>query len=182
MIEGQGIQQRWDTLGSTLDERGQRLFAANEVREAGHGALALVSEITRLARSTINRGEDDLDEGPLPDGRVRRKGGGPKPLDEHDPTLVRDVQRLAEPLKVGDPMRPLKWALVAIRSQARRSSSSQCMPTMTTPASDLWANSELTALATTGYPMRPAIWTGSLALRATSSRVALGCRRPIRSL
>ena len=36
----------------------------------------VVSEITGLARSTINRGEDDLDEGPLPDGRVRRKGGG----------------------------------------------------------------------------------------------------------
>jgi hypothetical protein len=27
----------------------------------------------RLAFSTINRGEDDLDEGPLPDGRERRQ-------------------------------------------------------------------------------------------------------------
>jgi hypothetical protein len=37
-------------------------------------------------RSTINRGEDDLDEGPLPAGRVRRKGGARKPLSESDPT------------------------------------------------------------------------------------------------
>jgi hypothetical protein len=43
------------------------------VRAAGHGALKIVSEITGLARSTINRGEDDLDEGPLPDGRMRRR-------------------------------------------------------------------------------------------------------------
>ena len=109
MIDWDGIGLRWETLGCKLDERGQRLFAANEVRAAGHGALAVVSEITGLARSTINRGEDDLDEGPLPDGRVRRKGGGPKPLSERDPTLVPDLQCLAEPATMGDPMRSLKW-------------------------------------------------------------------------
>ena len=109
MIDQDGIRQRWETLGCKLDERGQRLFAANEVRAAGHGALIIVSKITGLARSTINRGEDDLEEGPLPEGRVRRKGGGPKPLDERDPTLVPDLQRLAEPVTMGDPMRALKW-------------------------------------------------------------------------
>ena len=109
MMDQEGIRLRWETLGCKLDERGQRLFAANEVRAAGHGALKIVSQITGLARSTINRGEDDLDEGPLPDGRVRRKGGGPKPLSERDPTLVLDLQRLAEPATMGDPMRPLKW-------------------------------------------------------------------------
>ena len=109
MIDRDGIRLRWETLGCKLDERGQRLFAANEVQAAGHGALKIVSEITGLARSTINRGEDDLDAGPLPDGRVRRKGGGGKPLSERDPTLVPDLQRLAEPATMGDPMRPLKW-------------------------------------------------------------------------
>ena len=109
MIDRDGIRMRWETLGCKLDERGQRLFAANEVRAAGHGALIIVSKITGLARSTINRGEDDLEEGPLPDGRVRRKGGGPKPLSERDPTLVPDLQRLAEPATMGDPMRALKW-------------------------------------------------------------------------
>jgi hypothetical protein len=109
MIDRDGIRLRWETLGCKLDERGQRLFAANEVRAAGHGALIIVSKITGLARSTINRGEDDLEEGPLPEGRVRRKGGGPKPLSERDPTLVLDLQRLAEPATMGDPMRALKW-------------------------------------------------------------------------
>ena len=55
---------------------GRRLFAAAEVRAAGRGGLALVSRITGLARSTLNRGEDDLDGEPLPAGRIRRKGGG----------------------------------------------------------------------------------------------------------
>jgi hypothetical protein len=78
-IDEDGIRQRWEQVGSKLDERGRRLWAASEVQAAGHGALKVVSRITGLARSTINRGEDDLDEGPLPDGRVRRKGGGGKP-------------------------------------------------------------------------------------------------------
>ena len=120
MIDRNRIRLRWETLGCKLDEREQRLFAANEVRAAGHGALAIVSAITGLARSTINRGEDDLDEGPLPEGRVRRRGGGPKPLSERDPTLVPDLQRLAEPVTLGDPMRALKWGIQKPR-QARRS-------------------------------------------------------------
>jgi hypothetical protein len=109
MIDRDAITERWNTLGCKLDERERRMFAANEVRAAGHGALAIVSAITGLARSTINRGEDDLDEGLLEQGRVRRKGGGGKSLCERDPTLLPDLQALAEPSTMGDPMRVLKW-------------------------------------------------------------------------
>src|SRR5712691_850210 len=72
MIDEDAIRYRWETVGSTLDERGRRLFAAGKVRAAGWGGLAVVSRITGLARSTINRGEDDLDAAPLPKGQVRR--------------------------------------------------------------------------------------------------------------
>ena len=109
MINEDGIRQRWESIGRKLDERGQRLHAASEVQAAGHGALAIVSSITGLARSTINRGEDDLDEGPLPDSRVRRKGGGGKPLSESDPSLIGDLQRLVEPATLGSPVQPLRW-------------------------------------------------------------------------
>lgn len=65
MIDVDAIRYRWETVGRHLDERGRRLFAAAEVRTAGWGGLAVVSGITR---STINRGEDDLDSGLLPEG------------------------------------------------------------------------------------------------------------------
>ena len=54
MIDAGAIRRRWEAVGSTLDERGRRLFAAIEARTAGRGALAVVSKITGLARSTIN--------------------------------------------------------------------------------------------------------------------------------
>ena len=53
MIDMQAIRQRWNTVGSKLDERGQRAFASGEVRAAGWGRPEAVHEITGLARSTI---------------------------------------------------------------------------------------------------------------------------------
>jgi hypothetical protein len=89
MIDEDAIRQRWEAVGSKLDERGRRLFAAGEVRAAGWGGLAAVSRITGLARSTINRGKVDLDAAELPRGRVRRAGGGRRAVSENDPGLVR---------------------------------------------------------------------------------------------
>jgi len=109
MIEREPIRQRWESFGSKLHERGRRLFAAAEVRTAGRGGLAAVAEITGLARSTIGRGLKDLDAPALADGRVRREGGGRHEVADDDPTLVADLQRLAEPITMGDPERPLKW-------------------------------------------------------------------------
>jgi len=109
MIDRQAIRQRWDAVGSKLDERGRRMFAAAEVQAAGHGGLKIVSEITGLARSTINRGEDDLDSAPLAKGKVRRSGAGRKSIAVNDPELVPELKRLIEPATLGDPMRPLLW-------------------------------------------------------------------------
>ena len=119
MFDEDGIRQRWERVGSKLDERGRRLWAAGEVQAAGHGALRVVSRITGIARSTINRGEDDLDAGPLPDGRVRRKGGGGRPLSERDPTLVYDLERLVEPATLGSPVQPLRWVSKSREKLAR---------------------------------------------------------------
>ena len=88
MIDECGIEYRWNTVGSKLDERGRRLFAAAEVRTAGWGGLSVVSRITGLARSPINCGEDDLDAEPLAKGKIRRSGGGRRGIAETDPELV----------------------------------------------------------------------------------------------
>jgi len=109
MIDTQAIRQRWDADGSKRDERGRRLFAASEVRAAGWGGLAAVSDVTGFARSTIERGLKDLDASPLAPGRVRRAGGGPRQLTERDATLLRDLKRIVEPATLGDPVRPLLW-------------------------------------------------------------------------
>jgi hypothetical protein len=109
MIDRRAIRQRWEADGSKRDERGRRLFAASEARAAGWGGLTAVSNITGLARSTIERGLKDLEAPPLAAGQIRRDGGGPRPLTETDATLLDDLKRLVEPVTLGDPIRPLLW-------------------------------------------------------------------------
>ena len=94
MIDEDAIRYRWDMVGSKFDERGRRMFAAGEVRTAGRGGLAVVSRITGLTRSTINRGEDDLDGEELPKDQVRRAGAGRKAVAARDPGLVPALKRL----------------------------------------------------------------------------------------
>ncbi len=118
MIDRQAIQQRWDGLRDALDERGRRLFAAAEVRAAGYGGLAIISEVTGLARSTINRGEDGLDAGPFPKERVRRGGGGRLALRDKDPALAGALRGLVEPATLGDLMRPLTWVSKSLHKLA----------------------------------------------------------------
>jgi len=118
MVDADAIRQRWEAVGAKLDERGRRLFAAAEARTAGRGGPAMVSKITGLARSTINRGEDDLDTQPLLEGRVRRAGGGRRALCDTDPGLVPALKRLVQPATLGDPMRPLIWVSKSLEKLA----------------------------------------------------------------
>jgi hypothetical protein len=45
MIDIKAIRERWHAVGSKLDERGRRLFAAGEVRAAGRGGKAAVAKV-----------------------------------------------------------------------------------------------------------------------------------------
>jgi len=92
---------------------------------AGHGGVSLVSQVTGIARSTINRGLIELRAelegdgvGVTPLGRVRRVGGGRKSLTQTDGTLRSDLQALVEPVTRGDPMAPLLWTAKSLRKLA----------------------------------------------------------------
>ena len=100
---------RWEADGSKRDERGQRLFAASEARAAGWGGVAAVAKITGVSRKRITAGLKDLAAPPLDPGRIRRKGGGRRPITETDGTIVEHLKHLVEPVTMGDPMRPLMW-------------------------------------------------------------------------
>lgn len=119
MIDEDGIRLRWQNVGSKLDERERRIFAASEVKTAGRGGMAAVSRITKLAITTIQRGLADLESGPLPEGRVRRKGGGRRSSSEKDPELIPALKKLVEPFTRGDPVRPLLWVSKSMKKLAR---------------------------------------------------------------
>ena len=124
MIDKSAIRLRFATLDPVLDERGRRRFAAAEALSAGRGGIATVSRATGLARSTIGRALSELRGGEKVDGaRVRRAGGGRKPVSETDASLVEDLRSLLEPTTRGDPQSPLLWtckSLSQVFSQSLR--------------------------------------------------------------
>jgi hypothetical protein len=119
MIDPDPIRERFSVLSPHLDERERRLLAAVEARASGYGGIAAVSLATGLAASTIGRGLKDLaDEAGLAPGRVRRAGGGRKPLTVADPELLAELMALVEPGERGDPMSPLRWTCKSLRQLA----------------------------------------------------------------
>ena len=119
MIDEAAIRLRFEALAPVLDEHGRRRFAAAEARAAGFGGIQAVARITGIARSTIGRGLAELDGADAPPaGRVRRVGGGRKPLTEIDPSLLDDLRSLVEPATRGDPERPLLWVAKSLRNLA----------------------------------------------------------------
>jgi Rhodopirellula transposase DDE domain len=115
----QKLESRNSAILPHLDERQRRLFAAAEARAAGHGGIAAVSRVTRIAPSTIGRGLRELDGPPPPaSDRVRQPGGGRKSLTQTDPRLLDDLNALVEPDARGDPMSPLRWTCKSLRRLA----------------------------------------------------------------
>ena len=63
-----------------LDERQRRLFAGLASVLCGHGGDKRAAAWLGLHPKTVAKGRRELTGGPLPPGRVRRPGGGRKPL------------------------------------------------------------------------------------------------------
>lgn len=119
MIDEEAIGERFRALAGELNERQRRLWAASEARSAGRGGIAAVARATGMAVETIRIGIRELDGGlTLEPGRVRRRGGGRKPLTESDPTLLADLERILEADTRGDPESPLRWTAKSVRQLA----------------------------------------------------------------
>lgn len=71
----------------------RRLFAASEARAVGRGGIAILAELTGIARNMIDRDLLDLRSlSALCCSRVRRPGGGGKPATETQPGLLATLE------------------------------------------------------------------------------------------
>jgi hypothetical protein len=101
-----------------LDERQRRLLLGAEARAVGYGGIRLVARAAGAREATVARGLRELDAGVGPSDRVRRAGGGRKPLAEVDAGLCPALLALVEPDVRGDPMSPLRWTTKSTRHLA----------------------------------------------------------------
>ncbi len=110
------------TLAPEMDERMRRQWAAAEARELGWGGVTRVAHASGLSRTTITAGLHELE---LPASvrqaeamRVRRPGGGRRPLSQTDRDLIAALELLIDPATRGDPESPLRWTCKSTRRLA----------------------------------------------------------------
>ena len=119
------IRIKYKILQIELDERGRRMWAAAEVKSLGHGGVVAVASATGLAESTIRLGRHEIARNHTASKkggevrRIRKKGGGRKPLEKKDSNLPRLLDALVEPTSRGDPMSPLRWTCKSTRRLAK---------------------------------------------------------------
>jgi hypothetical protein len=116
------IRNIFQLLQPEMDERLCRQWAAAEARTLGWGGVTALSQATGMSRTTITAGLRELD---LPDqeraaeaSRIRRPGGGRRPLTANDPDLLAALEALVEPATRGDPESPLRWTCKSTRRLA----------------------------------------------------------------
>jgi len=110
--------ERYAAVAGGLDERQRRLWAGGEALAFGRGGVAAASRVTGLARATVVKGMREIEGGvKIELGRLRRAGGGRRPLEDHDVDLVPDLERL-----VADEARgycdALAWTTRSVRELA----------------------------------------------------------------
>lgn len=111
------IRRKFKPLASRLDEHTRRVWAATEARDLGHGGVSVVARATGISRRAIHAGIHEVESGDiLPEGQIRRKGGGRKTAVHHQPDLREKVESLVEPLTRGDPESPLRWTCKSTRN------------------------------------------------------------------
>jgi hypothetical protein len=108
------IRQKFRALLPMMDERLRRQWAAAEAVAVGWGGVTLMSSATGLARNTIAAGIEELEHRQAHpqeavEVRIRRPGGGRKPLTQTDPGLQQALEALVDPVTRGHPQSPLRW-------------------------------------------------------------------------
>lgn len=111
---------------SLLDERQRRLVLGMIAEELGHGGVAFLNTVTGVARQTIVNGAAEnshsapskQSESEPTNGRIRRPGGGRKPLTDKYPDLHEKIQSLIDKDTYGNPENPLLWTTASVRKIA----------------------------------------------------------------
>ncbi len=97
-------------LEDHFDEKTTRLLGAAMALSPGHGGQTLMHEVTGLAMDTLQLGVAQLQgETPLANDRIRRPGGGRKPVETLYPQIEEHLIALIDESTCGDPEAPLRW-------------------------------------------------------------------------
>ena len=98
------IKEDFSRISPFLDERTTRLYVSNMALRLGRGGRLLVSKALGVSRVRINNGIKELlgDVTLASEVKIRRKGGGRKSIDIHQPEMQEQIESIISPQIVSD--------------------------------------------------------------------------------
>jgi len=100
-----------------LNEKQKRLFLASCANTLGHGGVKKVCEISGSSKTTIIKGKKELACGvDEQETRIRKSGGGRKPLETEYPELSKWLEEIVSAETYGNPENPLVWTTKSLRN------------------------------------------------------------------
>jgi len=84
----------------------------------GYGGISCISRISGISRVTITCGINEIENQHVTkrsNGENRKKGGGRKSVDESQPGIIQELEKLIESHTKGDPIAPLTWTSRSVR-------------------------------------------------------------------
>src|SRR5260370_35945659 len=100
-------EEKYDQMRMSLNEKQWRQYLGGEAKECGN--IAEIAREAKVSRNTVKRGMKEIEAGEVhqPGERMRKIGGGRKPLVTTDLTLLADLRNLLDPQ--GNPMSLVQW-------------------------------------------------------------------------
>ena len=117
-VSEEALRRKFALLWPHLDERQRRLLLGAEAQALGRGGMTAVARAAGVSLPTVRKGVREVEAGAAPGGRVRRAGGGRKPVSETDPGVVAALEALVDASTLGDPESPLRWTSKSTRTLA----------------------------------------------------------------
>jgi len=105
-------------FSSMLDEKQRRLYAGLESLKLGYGGDQRIAEFIGMDPHTVAKGRRELLEQDLAIDRIRKAGGGRKPLEKKTPEVISRIEELMRHDTAGDPITGVKWSRRTARKVA----------------------------------------------------------------
>ena len=112
------IKERITCMLPILNEKQRRLYLGIESKVYGYGGISCISRLSKTSRPTIIQGVKDLNNNNMSFLKTRNSGGGRKAIYRKHPSILKELEKLIEPLTIGDPMSPLRWTVKSTRNLA----------------------------------------------------------------
>jgi len=100
---------------SKLNEKQLRQYLGSKGEALGRGGIAMIARISGKSGNTIVAGIKENKSGENDNGRIRKPGGGRKPITVKYPDIAKEIEKIVCDTTFGNPENPLSYTTKSTR-------------------------------------------------------------------